>query len=228
MEHLLELLRQKFSGVRQDVLAQLAAMLAMVATTEDEQTATVEKLTPAQVEAFGKDYRKTVDKEVSDGTKTFEENLKKKYDLVEKGKKEPPTPPTPPTPPAKTEDDKWEERFKAQQKTIDELKGTIAGMQKDSVNKVRSTKYGEILNGCKDGNLKAILERQLPLLQTLDDTAFDTELEKLRGDVDKSNQLFAERSLPTQVVTKKTVDDKQVSSAMKAYVEKMNGKTNEE
>ena len=227
--NLLELLKQKFPGVRQYALAQLAAMLAMVATTEEDQKTTVEKLTSAQVEAFVKDYRKSVDKEVSEGTKTFEENLKKKYDFVEKGKQEPPTPPTPPTPPATTDDDKkWEERFAAQQKLIESLQGTITTMQKDGVNKVRSARYGEILGTCKDENLKAILERQLPLLQSLDDTAFDTELEKLKGDVDKSNQLFAERSLPTHVATKKTVDEKQVSDAMKQYVEKMNGKTEQE
>ena len=229
MEELLELLKQKFSGVRPDVLAQLAASLVLVATTKEEQTAMVEKLTPAQVEAFGKDYRKSVDKEVSDGTKTFEENLKKKYDFVEKRKQEPPTPPTPPTPPATTDDDKkWEERFNAQQKLIESLQGTIAGMQKDDLNKARSAKYGEILNDCKDENLKAILERQLPLLQTLDDTAFETELQTLKSDVEKSNQLFAERSLPTPVPTKKQIDDKNVNPALKAYVEKMNGKTSEE
>lgn len=223
MEKLLELLKKKFSGVRQDVLAQLASSLAMVATTDEEQSATVEKLTVAQVEAFGKEYRKTVDTEVSNGTKTFEENLKKKYDFVEKGKT--PEPPTPPTPPAPNQDD---ERFTAMQKTIDELKGTIATMQKDGVNKARSTRYGEILAGCKDENLKTILERQLPLLQSLDDAAFETELTTLQSDVEKANQLFAERSLPTPVQTKVTIDEKNVNPALKAYVDKMNGKTTEE
>lgn len=227
--NLLELLKQKFPGVRQDALAQLSAMLAMVATTEEDQKTTVEKLTNAQIEAFVKDYRKSVDQEVSNGTKTFEENLKKKYDFVEKGKNEPPTPPTKTTPPAKTDDEKkLEERFNAQQKLIESLQGTITNMQKEGVNKVRSARYGEILGTCKDENLKKILERQLPLLQSLDDTAFDTELEKLKGDVDKSNQLFAERSLPTPVTIKKTIDEKQVSPALKTFVEKMNGKTNEE
>ncbi len=222
MEKLLELLKNKFSGVRQDALAQLAASLALVATTDEEQTATVEKLTSAQVEAFVKDYRKTVDKEVSDGTKTFEENLKKKYDLVEKGKQEPPTPPTPPT----TDDS--DERFKAMQQKIEELTGAINGMKQEGQSKARSAKYGEILGTCKDENLKAILERQLPLLQSLDDAAFETELTTLKGDVEKANQLFAERSLPTSVQTKKVIDEKQVSPALKTFVEKLNGKTEQE
>ncbi|MCR5658963.1 MAG: hypothetical protein K6G25_06520 [Bacteroidales bacterium] len=224
MEKLLELLKNKFSGVRQDALAQLAASLALVATTEEEQTATVEKLTSAQVEAFVKDYRKTVDKEVSDGTKTFEENLKKKYDFVEKGKQEPPTKTTPPAPAT----DDSDERFKAMQQKIEELTGAINGMKQEGQSKARSAKYGEILGTCKDENLKAILERQLPLLQSLDDTAFETELTTLKGDVEKANQLFAERSLPTSVQTKKVIDEKQVSPALKTFVEKLNGKTEQE
>lgn len=221
MEKLIELLKQKFSGIRPDVLAQLASSMILVATTEDEQKSMVEKLTQAQVEAFGKDYRKAVDTEVSNSTKTFEENLKKKFDFVEKQK----TPPTPPKEEDKPQDD---ERFSAMQKTIDELKGTIAGMQKEGQSKVRSAKYGEILNGCKDENLKSFFSRQLPLLQNLDDEAFENELKSLQGDVDKANQLFAERSLPTHVTTKTIIDEKQVSPGMKAYVDKMNGKTTEE
>lgn len=222
MEKLIELLKQKFSGIRPDVLAQLASTMILVATTEDEQKSMVEKLSQAQVEAFGKDYRKAVDTEVSNSTKTFEDNLKKKYDFVEKVK-------TPPTPPKKEEDKPQDdERFSAMQKTIEELKGTIAGMQKEGQSKVRSAKYGEILKGCKDENLKGILERQLPLLQNLDDDAFENELKSLQSDVDKSNQLFAERSLPTHVTTKTIIDEKQVSPGMKAYVDKMNGKTTEE
>lgn len=225
MEKLKELLKEKFSGIRPDVLAQLAASLAMVATTEEEQKSVVEKLTDAQVEAFGKEYRKAVDTEVSNGTKTFEKTLKEKYDFVEKGGKAP----EPPTPQPKTDPNKDDERFASLQKTIDELKGTIVTMKKDEVSKARSVRYGEILGSCKDANLKGILERQLPLLQSLDDDAFNSQLETLKSDVEKSNQLFAERSLPTPAfVPKPNIDDKNVSGAMKAYVEKMNGKTNED
>lgn len=222
MEKLLELLKTKFTGVRSDVLAQLASSMVLIATTEEEQKSAVEKLTSAQVEAFGKDYRKAVDAEVSNGTKTFEETLKKKYDFVEKVKPQPtPTPKPEETP-------QEDERFAAMKKTIEELQVTIAGIKKEGISKVRSTKYGEILQDCKDENLKGILERQLPLLQNLDDAAFETELTSLKGEIEKSNQLFAERSLPTRPTTKNVVDEKKVSESMKAYVEKMNGKTNEE
>ena len=81
---ILALLIAKFSGVRKDVLEVLAGVLALQATNEDEAKGIVEKLTDAQVTDFGKDYRSGVDKEVNESNKTFESNLRKKYDFKEK------------------------------------------------------------------------------------------------------------------------------------------------
>lgn len=245
MEHLLELLKAKFSGVRQDVLAQLASSLMLVATTEDEQNAMVEKLDKAQVEAFGKEYRKTVDTEVSNGTKTFEKNLREKYNLVEKNKepKQEPTPtpqpepePAPqpqpqPTPqpqpqpqPAPKQKNGEEEKLKAMQQKINELEGVITGMKQEGITKSRSAKYNEIIGGCKDENLKSIYARQFSLLESLDDDAFNSQIETLKGEVEKSNQLYVERSLPTNTFTKKQPadTDKETKAATDAMVKKLN------
>ena len=83
-EKLISLLTAKFAGVRKDGLAQMAAVLSLQVENEQEATALVEKLTDEKVNNFVKDWRKGVDKEVSEATKTHEGNLKKKYDLVEK------------------------------------------------------------------------------------------------------------------------------------------------
>lgn len=91
-EQILALLMGKFSGVRKDALAQMARTFSLTATTEDEAKGLVEKLTPDQVNAFAKDYRKDVDKEVSESNKTYETNLKKKYDFKEKTNPEPGNP----------------------------------------------------------------------------------------------------------------------------------------
>ncbi len=248
MEHLLELLKQKFSGVRQDVLAQLAASIALVATTEDEQKSSVEKLTAAQVEAFGKEYRKTVDAEVSNGTKTFEENLRKKYDLVEKGKvkQDPPKDPEPApepepeprqksdpkqkpqaAPPTKTEPvqkTEAEKQIEAMQKKIESLEGVITGMQKEGISKNRSARYNEIVGGCTDEGLKAILLRQFQLLEPLDDEAFDKQLEMVKGDVAKANQVQSERQLPKKPVVNIQPSDeqKEIKAQTDAMVKKLN------
>ena len=90
---ILALLVAKFQGVRKDALGVLAGVLALQATNEDEAKALVEKVTDAQVTEFAKDYRADVDKEVSESNKTFETNLRKKYDFKEK-QNEPGIPPT--------------------------------------------------------------------------------------------------------------------------------------
>lgn len=88
-EKILALLTAKFSGVRKDGLTQMARIYALQVATEDEAKAIVDKLTKEQVDEFIKDFRGDVDKEVSDSNKTFETNLKKKFDFVEKGTSKP-------------------------------------------------------------------------------------------------------------------------------------------
>lgn len=99
-QKLLELLTAKFlsKGVRKDGLAQLAGSLALTVTTDEEAQALVDKIDEAQVTEFVKEYRKEVDTEVSNGNKTYETNLKKKFDFVEKKPADEPNPPTPPAP----------------------------------------------------------------------------------------------------------------------------------
>jgi len=53
-EKILALLMTAFAGVRKDGLTQLARMLAIQATTDDEAKVLVDKLTKAQVDEFVK------------------------------------------------------------------------------------------------------------------------------------------------------------------------------
>lgn len=99
-EKILALLLAKFAGVRKDGLARLAQTLSLQVADETEAGALVEKLTIERVNEFVTDYRKDVDKEVSDATKTHEVNLRKKFDFVEKGD---PNNPASKTEPKKTE-----------------------------------------------------------------------------------------------------------------------------
>ncbi len=71
LEQLIALLQGKFAGVRKDGLAQLAKLLMLNATTEEEAQALVEKLTDQQVTDFVKDWRKEVDAEVNKGIDTY-------------------------------------------------------------------------------------------------------------------------------------------------------------
>ena len=83
-EKLLALLQAKFSQARKDGLQQLARSMAIQVADETEAQALVEKIKDSQVTTFIKDWRSEVDSEISKGTRSFEENLKTKYDLTEK------------------------------------------------------------------------------------------------------------------------------------------------
>ncbi|MBV5348858.1 hypothetical protein JZU61_04280 [bacterium] len=132
-EKILALLLAKFAGVRKDALAQMARTLALSVTTDDEAKTLVEKFTSEQVDEFAKDFRKDVDKEVSDATKTHEGNLKKKYDLIEKKE------PTPGDPDPKPGDPKdLDARLEAMlQKHIKPLQDRLAGYESEGVKKTR-------------------------------------------------------------------------------------------
>jgi hypothetical protein len=94
-EKILALLLAKFAGVRKDGLARLASSLALQAADETEATSIVEKLTAEKVNEYVTEWRKEVDKEVTEGVKTNERTLKDKYDFVEKKVEPKPAEPKP-------------------------------------------------------------------------------------------------------------------------------------
>lgn len=95
-EKLLALLVGKFPQARKDGLQQMARTLAIHVADETEAQALVEKITSDKVTEYIKDWRKEVDSEVSNSTKTFENTLKGKYDFVEKKTPNPTPNPTDP------------------------------------------------------------------------------------------------------------------------------------
>ncbi len=84
VDEITALLVNKFSGVRKDGLAHVARLIALQATTEEEIQALVSKMDADKVTETVREYRKNVDKEVTDATKTHEANLKKKFEFREK------------------------------------------------------------------------------------------------------------------------------------------------
>ena len=71
-EKILALLVAKFPGVRKDALTVLARTIALQCADEKDAENIVNKITDAQVTDFTKEYRKDVDTEVTNATKTFE------------------------------------------------------------------------------------------------------------------------------------------------------------
>lgn len=99
-EKVMELLEQKFAGVRKDGLNLMAGVIAMGVKTEDEAKAAVEKITVEQVNAYVQDWRKSADSEITKSNQTYDKTMREKIEkeLAEKMKINPPVPPNPPDP----------------------------------------------------------------------------------------------------------------------------------
>lgn len=191
-ETILALLIAKFSGVRKDGLVALARSLALQCTTEDEAKALVDKFTDAQVNEFVKDYRADVDKEVSESNKTFETNLKKKFDLVQKtepgGKKNPKD--TDPDP-----DDIAAIVKAAVDAAVAPLNDKLNGYEAKTIAETRLQALNEKLNGCKDENFKAQTLKDFARMNFKDDADFNEYLTGKEADIATANQNKADTDL---------------------------------
>ena len=192
-EKILALLIAKFSGVRKDGLAVLAGVLALQATTEDEAKGIVEKLTDAQVNDFVKDYRSDVDKEVNESNKTFESNLRKKYDFKEK-ETEPGGDPS-----EKTDPNDIAAMVKsAIADAVKPLQDELAGYRASAVTDSRLKQLNEILNGCKDEAFKAKALKDFGRMTFNDDNAFNEYLTETKTDVESANQRVADSNMSSE------------------------------
>ena len=184
-ETILALLIAKFSGVRKDGLVALARSLALQCTTEDEAKTLVDKFTDAQVNEFVKDYRADVDKEVSESNKTFETNLKKKFDLVQKtepgGKKNP----------KDTDPDDIAAIVKAAvDAAVAPLNDKLNGYEAKTIAETRLQALNEKLNGCKDENFKAQTLKDFARMNFKDDAGKEADIataNQNKADIDLSN-----------------------------------------
>ena len=190
---ILALLIAKFSGVRKDGLAVLAGVLALQATTEDEAKGIVEKLTDAQVNDFVKDYRSDVDKEVNESNKTFESNLRKKYDFKEKE-----------TEPGGDHSDKTDPNDIAAMvknaiaDAVKPLQDELAGYRASALTDSRLKQLNEILGGCKDEAFKAKALKDFGRMTFNDDEAFNEFLTDTKTDVESANQRVADSNLSSE------------------------------
>ena len=144
IQEILALLTAKFSGARKDGLTTLARTIALQCATIEEARTIVDKLTDAQVGEFIKNYRADVDKEVTEGVKTSETNLRKKYNI----KDEPPTPVVEPG--GKGGDDIAAIVKAAVAEAVKPYADTIAEMKNADVAKTRLQRLNEALATCKD------------------------------------------------------------------------------
>lgn len=214
-EKILALLIAKFSGVRKDVLTQMARTFALQVATDDEAKALVEKITDAQVNEYVKEYRADVDKEVSESNKTFETNLKKKYDFVDKGKK---------IEPGNQDPDPNDISAIVKAAVADAVKPfqeKLSGYEADNIAKSRLQALREKLNECKDENFKAQTLKDFNRMKFDTDDDFNEYLTEKATDIETANQNLANTALSngagSPLFTQK--EESGISKGVAEYVE---------
>ena len=185
---ILALLVAKFQGVRKDALGVLAGVLALQATNEDEAKALVEKVTDAQVTEFAKDYRADVDKEVSESNKTFETNLRKKYDFKEK-QNEPGIQQT------ENPNDIAAIVKEAVAAAVKPFEEKLSGYETKNIADSRLAKLNEKLNDCKDETFKAQTLKDFARMSFATDDDFTQYLNDKTADIATANQNMANVAL---------------------------------
>lgn len=185
---ILALLVAKFQGARKDGLNVLAGILALQASTEDEAKALVEKITDAQVNEFIKDYRKDVDKEVSESNKTFEANLRKKYEFKEKETE-------PGGDPNKNPNDIAEIVKAAVAAAVKPFEEKLSGYETKNIADSRLAKLNEKLNECKDETFKAQTLKDFARMTFANDDDFTQYLNDKTTDIANANQNVANAAL---------------------------------
>lgn len=190
-EKILALLIAKFSGVRKDGLAQLAASLTLQAADETEATALIEKLTDDKVNNFVKDWRKDVDKEVSDANKTYKKTIEEKFDLVEKKADE-----------KKAEDQKsdeppaWAKALIEQNKTLSEKLSSFEGA------KTTETRLQQLQSKFAEKNLpESFIAQKLKDFKRMNfesEESFTEYLTEVETDITTFNQELADKGLVGQ------------------------------
>lgn len=222
LQQTLELLKSKFSGVRKDGLEQLARLLALQCSSLEEVKPIVEKLSEEQVDGFVKDYRKQVDKEVTQGNETFELNLRKKYKLTkiegkdgsEKPEEQSPKP---------DEGDLASLVASAVSSAIKPLQEKLALYEEGELNKTRLQALQEKLGACKDETFKAQSLSDFARMSFKDEQAFNEYLEEKGRAVREANQRIADERLKYNSLAPKMNERGEggVSTAVSEYLQSL-------
>ena len=217
-QQILALLQAKFAGVRKDGLAQLARMIALQVTSQEEAQALIDKLDVEKVTETVKDYRKDVDKEVSEANKTYEGNLKKKFKFVELDDQTPADDPT-----KKTNPDDLQAAIKAAvAEVVKPLNDEIAALRGS-----RLQMLTEKLGSCKDETFKAKVLKDFNRMSFTDDNAFNEYLTETETDIAAFNQDLANKGLGEQgkpMFGQKNNDG--VSSGVASFIQSQTEKEN--
>lgn len=170
-EQILALLLTQHVGARKDVMANIARNIAMVAESEEDAQKLIKAITDDKVNAFTKDYRSSIDREVTEATQTKEARLREKYNFVDK--KQNPDPSTPPKGDPGTDGGSQNPEIAALTKQIAALTGIVTGMATERTASTRKAQVEEVLKDVKDQSYKDAILNNFGYMSFDDDQKFD-------------------------------------------------------
>jgi hypothetical protein len=194
-EKIIALLTNKFSGVRKDGLQQMARIIALQVATEDEAKALIDKFTTEQVGDFIKEFRTEIDKEVSESNKTVENNLKKKFDFVEKKEFDITKNPDSTSTKSNDQTDIAAMIKNAVAEAVKPFQTELTNYKTNDVAKTRLQTLNEKLQNCKDNNFKEQTLKDYSRMQFETEEAFAEYLTEKETAIVNINQNIADTTL---------------------------------
>lgn len=216
VEQITALLGKKFQGVRKDAIQSMAGVIALQA--EDEATAQeiIDRMTADNVQKFVQTYRSSIDREIQQSNQTMEQNLRNKYNFVEKQQPQPQPQPQPSPEGAFTFD---------QLKTLfaEQLNPLLQRMDAYDQQRVVATRRETYLGKLKDAKLSEVMvdmmSAQFDRMTFKDDAEFNAFLESSQPTIDKLAQQMANDVLRNDRTPGfNTVNQEGVSKAVTDYL----------
>ncbi len=190
VEPILALLGKKFQGVRKDALQSVAGVIALQAEDEAAAQLIIDHMTAENVQKFVQTYRSSIDREIQQSNQTMEQNLRNKYDFVEKQQQQ-----------------QQQQQQQSGALTLDQLKSLLAEtiapltqrMDAYDQQRVGATRRETYLGKLKDAKLSEamidMMSAQFDRMAFKDDAEFNSFLESSKPTIDKLSQQIANDSL---------------------------------
>lgn len=154
-EVIIKLLTEKAPGARKDGLEIMANTLAMAAKDKENAKEMVDGITTEQITDFISNYRKGADAEITKATKTAEENLRKRYEFVDKNKQSKGEEETKEPEPGKTEPSAEMQKLLEQ---INAYKAEVDAMKAGNIKATRREKFQDAIKGAPESIRKLMSE----------------------------------------------------------------------
>lgn len=230
---ILALLEAKFPGVRKDVLQNLAGVMALQVEDEAGANDVVGKLTADKVSAFGQQYRSAIDREIQQSVQTNEQNLRNKYNFVEKQNQQQQQQ-------QQQQQNQQQQQQQEQQQaggiTLDQIRALMAEQMQPFAQRLdaidaqkvaqtrRETYVGKLKEAKLDEAMIGMMTSQFDMMQFADDNAFNAFMAGQQPNIDKlaqqaANNLLRQDTKPSFA----SVNNDGVSNAVEAYLKKEGG-----